>query len=361
MFDHHHYVPVLRGRQGEYGALEQAAEPVRSTMTPLLEIPPIPWDFEQEAPAKSVEAHVAGIGERIARSWGAERRIFLDAGLLASEDLIEGRHPLAIVLTEARQLDLACLPVAGLARGADYERAVAEAISADGRGACLRLESEDLEEPDDLPEALRTALEALGLAAEEVDLILDLGPIFAEQRWTAATARLILAAVPDPEIWRSLTLLASSFPLDLSALEGDSIGLLPRAEWTIWRALYARRERLARMPSFGDYAISHPAPREVDPRLIQRSASIRYTTDEEFLIVKGRSIRLHGPEQHYDLSARLLARPEFHGEDFSWGDSYIAARARREPGPGNGSTWRKAGTSQHLAFLTSQIASLRDA
>ena len=137
--------------------------------------------------------------------------------------------------------------------------------------------------------------------------------------------------------------------------------MLPRAEWLIWKALHARRDRLNRLPTFGDYAISHPVPREVDPRIIQRSAQIRYSTDDEFLVVKGRSIRLHGNEQHYDLAAQLVGRPEFHGDGFSWGDSYIAARARREPGTGNGMTWRKAGTSQHLAFATSQIASLRAA
>lgn len=361
MFDEYHYVPVLKGRQGEYGALAEADDQVRSNVTPLLEIPPIPWDFEVEAPAKSTEAHVGDVAARIERCWGKDRRIFIDAGLLSEEDRIADRHPLAVVLDSARDVGITAVPVTGLGRGDAYDAAVAEALAADGRGICLRLEGEDLEEPEDLPEILAGVVSTLGLTAEDVDLVLDFGPISAEQRWTAATARLLLAALPDVESWRTLTLLASSFPVDLSGVDGNSIGLISRAEWLVWQSLHARRDRLSRLPTFGDYGISHPVPREVDPRIIQRSAAIRYTTDDEFLIVKGRSIRLHGPEQHYDLAAELVARPEFHGDGFSWGDSYIAARARRESGTGNGMTWRKAGTSQHLAFVASQLANLRAA
>jgi len=212
MFDEYHYVPVLKGRQGEYGALAEADDRVRSNITPLLEIPPIPWDFEAEAPAKSTAAHVADVAGRIERSWGEDRRIFLDAGLLSDEDLVEGRHPLALVIESSRAAGLTVVPVTGLARGDAYDAAVAESLATDGRGVCLRLESEDIEEPEDLPRVLGELLAPLGLAQGDVDLVLDLGPISAEQRWTGATVRLILAALPDSDQWRTLTLLASSFP-----------------------------------------------------------------------------------------------------------------------------------------------------
>ncbi|MDX6699475.1 MAG: hypothetical protein QOE65_2872 [Solirubrobacteraceae bacterium] len=358
MFDAAHYVPVLKGRAGEFAALREADERVRSSLTPLIEIPPVPWDFEAERPAKNTGDHVAGIAEALRGAWGIERRLFLDAALLASEDLIEGRHPLAHVVESTRGLGVLVVPVWGLERGTPYLDAVRDAIASDERGACLRLESDDLEEPEDMPERIRGALNAVGLGPSDTDLIVDLGAITAEQRWTGATARLLLSALPTPQDWRSLTLVASSFPLDLSGFQRETIGSTPRAEWQMWRALHARRHRLDRLPTFGDYAISHPAPREVDPRIIQRSASIRYTVDEDFLIAKGRSVRLHGAEQQHDLAATLAERPEYHGESFSAGDRHIAACARRETGPGNAMTWRRVGTSQHLAYVTSQIANL---
>lgn len=361
MFDEYHYVPVLKGKQGEYGALAETDERVRSNITPLIEIPSIPYDFAAEEPARSAQEHVGDVAKKIERCWGGAERFFLDAGFLAEEDQINGRHPLAVVLEDARELDLQAVPVTGIARAESYDAAVKEAASIDQRGICLRLAGEDLEEPEELPEVIEAEIfTALGLAAGDVDLVLDLGAISAEQQWTGATIRLLLAALPEVGNWRSLTLVSSSFPLDLSGIDGNSTALIPRAEWSIWRSLHARRDRLGRLPTFGDYAISHPAPREVDPRIIQRSAAIRYSADDEFLILKGRSIQVHGSEQHYDLAAELVGRPEFRGEDFSWGDAYIAARARREGGPGSGMTWRKAGTSQHLTLVTMQVANLRD-
>jgi hypothetical protein len=361
VFDHFHYVPIIKGRQGEYGALAEADQLVRENATPLVEIPPIPWDFAHESPAKTPQEHVEGVAETVLNAWGTDHRIFIDAGLLADEDLVGGLHPLATILDGGAEHGLQMVPVTGVARGAAYTAAVSEALNRDSLGVCLRLEAEDLEEPEDLPRALTAVLDELALAPAEVDLLLDLGPIGPEQQWTGATVRLFLNALPQITEWRSLTLSASAFPLDLSAVEADSVTPLPRAEWTVWRALHERADRLERMPTFGDYGISHPAPREVDPRIIQRSASIRYTEADDFIVAKGRSIRQHGADQHYDLAAQLVERPDFHGEDFSWGDAYIAARSRREPGPGNGMTWRKAGTSQHLAFVTSQLASLRAA
>lgn len=359
MFDHHHYVPVLKGRQGEYGALAEADPGVRQNATPLIEIPSIPWDFAAEEPAKSSRDHVSGVAETLNNSWSG--RVFLDAGLLADEDLIDDRHPLALILEGAANLGLEVVPVAGLTRGEKYTDAVGEALDRDSHGACLRLEGEDLEEPEELPVILVEALNRFGLSPGGVDLVVDLGAITAEQQWAGATVRLLLAALPQVSEWRTLTLVASSFPLDLSAVKAESVAPHPRAEWTTWRALYDRGDRIERIPTFGDYAISHPAPREVDPRIIQRSAAIRYTVEDEFVVAKGRSIRQYGADQHYDLAAQITGRPDFHGDGFSWGDSYIAARSRREPGPGNGMTWRKAGTSQHMAFVSSRLASLRDA
>lgn len=361
MFDHHHYVPVLKGRQGEYGALTEADEGVRQNMTPLIEIPPIPWDFEAEAPAKSSRDHVSGVAETLNNSWGAGGRIFLDAGLLADEDLVDDRHPLSLILEGAADLGLEAVPVMGPTRGEKYTAAVREALDRDSRGACLRLEGEDLEEPEDLPTTLAESLKVYSLSPGDVDLVVDIGAITPEQQWAGATVRLLISALPQVREWRTLTLISSSFPLDLSGVEAESVALHPRAEWTTWRSLYDRADRMERVPTFGDYAISHPAPREVDPRIIQRSAAIRYTVEDEFVLAKGRSIRQYGADQHYDLAAQITGRPDFHGDGFSWGDSYIAARSRREPGPGNGMTWRKAGTSQHVAFVTSQLASLRDA
>ncbi len=109
---------------------------------------------------------------------------------------------------------------------------------------------------------------------------------------------------------------------------------------------------------FGDYAISHPVPKELDPRTMRMSASIRYTTESEWLVVKGRNVRQFGFDQYFALSKALVERPEFSGLSFSWGDQYIADCADGITGPGNATTWRKVGTNHHITLVTRELANL---
>jgi hypothetical protein len=99
-------------------------------------------------------------------------------------------------------------------------------------------------------------------------------------------------------------------------------------------------------------------PPEVDPRVMKPSASIRYTTDENWLVVKGKNLRDYSFDEFYYVCRDLIARPEYCGPAFSWGDWYINECANVREGPGNLTTWRKVGTSHHLAFVANQIANL---
>jgi hypothetical protein len=58
MFDHTQYVPILKGKEGEYSALRELTGSVKDLLTPLAEIPSIPYDFENDAPAKTVDEHL---------------------------------------------------------------------------------------------------------------------------------------------------------------------------------------------------------------------------------------------------------------------------------------------------------------
>jgi len=112
------------------------------------------------------------------------------------------------------------------------------------------------------------------------------------------------------------------------------------------------------MPVFGDYAIAHPDPGEVDPRIMKASASVRYTTEDHWIVPKGRNLRGHGYDQFFSVCEALIERDEYSGCGFSWGDQYIWDCAHRLKGPGNLTTWRKVGTSHHLAFVVDQLSRL---
>ena len=86
------------------------------------------------------------------------------------------------------------------------------------------------------------------------------------------------------------------------------------------------------------------------------SASIRYTTDGNWLVVKGRNVRRYGFEQYFELCRTLVMRQEFSGRGFSWGDQYIDDCAFERTGPGNATTWRKVGTNHHLTLVARALA-----
>lgn len=138
------YVPVLKGREGEYGALQTLSESVRRVLTPVLELPPIPWDFEADRPARSIDTHLRKVGQKIERAWGTDRDIFVDLIWISeTERMTNSQHPVDFVFSALRSRGVKAVPVVGLVRGDEYLRACRSAIALDKRGACLRIQRED--------------------------------------------------------------------------------------------------------------------------------------------------------------------------------------------------------------------------
>jgi len=357
MFDNTHYVPILKGRDGEYGALTCLSAASRERITPLIELPPIPWDFEEEKPARTIDAHLKKVAEKLGRAWGSGRNLFLDFIWIAeAERMADGRHPVEYVFGSARAWGLALIPVVGLLRGEDYLFACAREIRQDQRGVCIWIQREDFVDFSDLNAELERVLTGVRLAPSEADLLLDLRALTPDaRRIDARNALSLISKVPNLDRWRTFMLAATSFPENLIGLPPSDCSFIPRLEWELWRDVLARRPH--RMPTFGDYGISHPEPSEVDPRVMRPSASVRYTANGSWLVLKGRNLRDHGYEQFHDVCGDLIGRAEYSGRQFSWGDEYIDDCARRRVGTGNLTTWRKVGTSHHLAFVLRELAS----
>lgn len=163
--------------------------------------------------------------------------------------------------------------------------------------------------------------------------------------------------MPRLNEWRRVIIAASSFPEDLSDVDASSVTMLPRREWLLWESLRRKPKQLPRGNLIcADYPIAHPVPREIDPRMMRMSASIRYTTALGWLVVKGRNVRQFGFEQYFELASLLASRPEYSGPGFSWGDGYIAQCAAGTSGPGNATTWRKVSTNHHVSLVVDQLS-----
>jgi hypothetical protein len=354
------YVPILKGKAGEYGALEDLDDGLRSQIMPLIEIPAVDWDWENERPVKSVDEHVATVAEKIQRAWGVQP-VFVEAGGLDEAGTLgDGQTATQFILGGCRRAAMNVVPVVSPESPRRVREDVREHHRRSQSGVALRLTARDFDD-ENLEDALNQLVESCSVQRGQTDVIVDLQDIGDDSSRAILLVRLVKSALPWREEWRNLIVAASSFPQDLSNVSAASVTQLPRTEWEVWMRIAQRPDYyLRRNVVFGDYAVAHPEPKELDPRVMRMSASIRYTTSDGWLILKGRNVRQWGYEQWYELCENLVERPEYCGADFSAGDQLIAACARRETGTGNATTWRRVATNHHLTLVTRQLANRAD-
>jgi hypothetical protein len=352
------YVPVLKGKEGEFAALEALSSDVKPHILPLIEIPDIPYDYVNDLPAKSLDDHIAGFASRLRKCWrGAPLYLYLPR-IGEQERLSDGRVALEGLLSDCAKQKVNAIPVLSRTSSVDSLSAAQHYSAITNSGACVRLNVADFGEDIDLEGDIGKLLGGIGVTElGAVDLIADLGDLGGDTGRSVLVARSILSMIPRKDEWNRIVLASSSFPEDLSDVDAATTTRLPRREWQLWRTIQKRPGLLPRRDlMFADYGIAHPITKELDPRTMRMSASIRYTTPQDWLVVKGRNVRQYGFDQYFELCKVLVDRPEYAGSDFSWGDRYIHDCAVGMTGPGNATTWRKVGTNHHLTLVTSEIA-----
>lgn len=347
------YVPILKAKDAEYRALKDITVTAKAAIAPLLEIPSIPWDYESEKPTRSIDEHVAPVVARVEDVWG-KRLLYLDLGLVAEERMGDGSHPMDALFAQAAAMSLNAIPVVAMDSSPGYRAAVAVTCGRDGRGACLRLQPDDLVTPSSAE--IDALLAEVGVAPNATDVMVDVGAIPRDQEGVLILAwSTILRALPRLAEWRTLAIAATAFPQSLTGLAANSITQIPRAEWQVYLGLAAAG--LPRLPDFGDYAISHPEPVEMDPRLMRISAQIRYTAADDWLVARGRNTRDFGWGQTEQLAKALVGRTEFM-KGHCKGDKVIEARAAGKGSSGSAMTWRRDGTIHHLELVVEQLTTL---
>lgn len=349
------YTPVLKWKQGEQKALEELDPIVKQDLTPMIEIPPVEWDFENEIPKKSIDEHLSKVGETLEKSWGLQDSVFIDLNYIDATDRLQnGQHPLNFILQEARNRRINVIPVTSRSRDQAYQNEVKIAHQQDNNGICFRLKEEDFA---DLQANIENLLTILSVSPSEVDLIIDYEYVNPnDQTRTFLFLTSIFKSIPYLNEWRNFVLIGTSFPSDLSSVGSNSIDIIERTERLIWKKFQS--SSLYRSPSFGDYGISNPAPFEADPRFINMSANIRYTANDKFIIFKGRMIKRYGGSQYFQLASQVVSHPEYSGSGFSAGDLYIQEVANNNDGPGNATSWRKSGTNHHLTYVVNELSTV---
>jgi len=352
------YTPILQTKKGEMEAVNELLPDVKENIFPLFEVHCLEYSFADDEYTNDVEDRVVKIIASIKKNWGKGKPCYIDIWWLPeNEGMRNGAHAYDAIEGMAANEGIEYIPVIY----PDSNRATIAAvkrIAALGKSVCLRLPNLPYSKP--ITELIADCLSAISINANKLHAIIDCTEITPEngQFFNYYLAKEVVDS-PILQTLERVVLAGTSFPPNLTSIDGDSIDTIPRNEWLMWNRLHQGRGFL----EYSDYTISNPEPQEVDPRFMQQSASIRYTSHDVFVIVKGRSVKKHpdgwGQTQH--LSQLLIQSGHYAGENFSWGDHYISERAQGNVTSGNATTWRKVGVNHHISLVVYQITSLSSA
>jgi hypothetical protein len=344
------YVPILKGRQGELNALKDVGLATRSAIVPLIEVVPPSEESAADAVGKACKDAATKLADRY-----SGLPLMLDAGLFDLSAPPGSQTAVGVLADWARSTGLEAQPVVRLGDPKAAHVDAGRANEQDGRGLAMRLVGDDVDEDaEDVDAALDAVLAAAGVDRPSVDLILDLGAVDGDiaVRGGASLVRALLRGLERVDEWRSVTIAAGAFPLDLSQFTPDVIGERPRFDAQLFDAV--RSKRLPRDVDYADYAIAHPVlatgPGYPPP------PQLRYTTADNWLVLKGRRNDPRGNAQFQKICQIIAQRPDFVGARLGRADARIANGSQE--GPGNGTTWRAIGTTHHVDFVAARLTTL---
>jgi len=377
MFDSKHYVPILKWKRAEQRALRNLEEKDRDAITPLIELvmPTVLREKKggikktlEEVSSEVVEKfkmkRIKAIPEEIAVSWGT-MPVFLDFSLLHDGELTTRLKIDSItrIMPAGIDLGLKVVPVLNLNDAQAIKAAVSSLLMrGHSQGICLRITASDLPKTGLLNEKIGAFLSDLHLSERDIDLLIDIKQINEKggQHFQCMNSS---QKIRNLATWRNLIFASGAFPEDLSECRFQDPTPLPRFDWQHW-LYHIKAKGLERNPTFADYAIRNPVFRE-ELQYHNPTTSIRYTCDNDWMIMKGKKRRF----EYYLANAKLLveATGQFYGESFSWGDQVIAQKAKHYDvyakdhsvkGTGSNEDWIAVGINHHLKVVVNQIASL---
>jgi hypothetical protein len=356
ILDHRNYVPILKWRQGEYQALMRLEESVKNVICPLIEVCPPGFDFETWTRRKNIDDQLADFSKRLVKKWH-NRPAFVDFKLLdTSERMSDGRHPIDFVLSEARFLGASIVPVTGLNRNVEYQNAIADGVKIDGKGACIRVELDDLSS-NNFDDNIFELANVLNLQMQDIDLLVDLSNGNFEP--LDGLTEIISTIIHNSSSFsraRNSIIAGTAFPNSMKDVVKDG-HIMRRHEWLLYKELVDRVRLRQRIPTFSDYAIASPNMPNMDMRMIRVAATVRYTIDDAWLIIKGLNVRDHKYDQYRNLCRLVVDSPHYLGSKFSLGSNYIERCMRGQASTGQLTTWRWVGTNHHISKVTHDLAS----
>lgn len=349
------YCPALGWRQGEYQALLRLADATKDKVAPIITVPPIEYDFEEQRAKRTVKAHLEPFAKRFSQKWNDRFAWVYAHPELENAGQAESINVTKRLFDDLRAVGANVAPVCNLSDSVPI-KTYADIISADKRGCAIRATLEEFMRPT-FEDECKARIEDLGASIEDVDFILDfLSPAFEPYAVFAKVAAKKFQASGMVQGARNFVLLGSAMPSSLSEI-ASPWGELPRHDWLFYKALRAHIQGGARRPLYGDYTTVNPGFVVLDMRKIKVAGKLVYTDQERWIIRKGGAFRPN-PEQMHEHCANIVSHASFSGAGFCHGDDFIAKCALKQEGPSTLTRWKQVAINHHITLAVDQIANL---
>ncbi|HEX7304361.1 beta family protein [Lentzea sp.] len=345
---------AMKSKTGELESLRQLAErdaPVPRVVVELLD------SVEPDGPGRLLKALV----QAAARMVNLRQPLWIDTELV-SRDAPLARHPggvfellddrIETALTEEHGLfapDVpAFVPVLSASPSDDQLRRVALLQEHRPRPVVIRFRDVRLP-PGEVDDCLRRI--SPSARGNPMHAVVDLGFVEAVHPRQLALTRSLVRTLGDRLGPSSTTVLAGSIP---AARHGFVTTVRERTEVALWHEV---AHLSAIDVNYGDYGVVHPArpaPAKPGPRTIY--PYLYYTVPNLVIALRRQPAKEDGKlltgEAFTELADELVARPDFAGSGYSWGDRELAG-CRREGGRSarHVSRWVAMAMSHHLAHL----------
>jgi hypothetical protein len=338
------FVLVMRNKIAEWRAIDQMLGRGRLQFIPLVEAVREPFIKTNKRVAKNLHSEMQRMGRRSA-AVADQGHIWCDLGhllgafspkdvALAHEYLLNGAG-----LTRER-----IVPVVRTSSPPEIVEAAIEWHRQAHTGVCIRVDG--ITQLETKTSRVAALVEMLALPPEDLDLVVD-----TQDLPSTETHDRLRAAFPLHSSARTWATLGGAFPKSISHLSPKEYEhRLARVEWSSWRDEVDRPGDFRR-PLYGDYA-AQPAVYSPSPPF-PGSPSIRYTTEEDFIVLRGRGKA--DLSQYIGHSRFLRERPYYRSVAVTAGDEYVEQIATGM-NSGSRSSWRTAQFRRHVEVVAAQVA-----
>ncbi len=324
MFNSKHYVPMLKWKRAEQGALEVLTSENKKYITPVIQ-----FVMPKQKPQDTLEDVVARfkkqstqIPDRIIEVWGNEP-IFIDFSLLFTTELkVESIKSISI---SGHQKHALFILVIHINDEKEIKDAVYSTVKETKSGLCLRLICTDLLDLPKLNSDITGFISGYKLEEEEIDLLIDIKELECDKEKYKKYFNLSQGIV-NLSKWRTYIFSGGAFPENLSLCKIDEENLIQRLEWKNWKEQYINTD-VIRKPAFSDYTIQYPIYKDAS-QFFHPTSSIKYSLDEEWLVMKGKKQKF---ELYLASAAELIKDSRYYGKNFSFGDKFIYDKAKHFP------------------------------